>query len=69
MVDDVVDDAKEAQAPLNQAPVNQAPENQSPMKKRLLWFAALWFGSLIGFAALVYGGKWLFNALGRIFVS
>lgn len=51
------------------APMVDETENaQPPLKKRLLWFAALWCGSLVGFAALVYGGKWLFNLLGRIFV-
>ena len=57
-------DTTEPQNPV----ADEAHKEQRPLKNRLLWFAALWFGSLFGFAALVYGGKWLFNALGRIFV-
>ncbi len=38
-----------------------------PTPRRLLWFAGLWLGSLAAFAALAYGLRWLFLALGKAF--
>ena len=35
--------------------------------RRLLWFVGLWLGSLLAFAALAYGVRWLFVMLGRAF--
>ena len=34
--------------------------------KRLLWFAGLWLGSLLAFAALAYGARWIFIGLGKL---
>ncbi len=39
---------------------------QKQTRERLLWFAGLWLASLAVFAALAYGGKWLFAALGGL---
>ena len=42
-------------------------EEEPPLGRRLLWFAALWVGSLAGFAALAYGGRFLYESLGGLF--